>query len=572
VPAIRRRQTRRRNASTALTTLLVAGPAGQAFAALPGASGKGKGDTASDARGAEGPTAGTFFKLGATGPAVAEIQNRLGIPADSAFGVQTKQAVRDFQQRNGLLADGVVGPLTWTKLMGLEQAAIAAGADRGDVAVVVRERNADSPPLASAATANVTSGSAVSRTADDAEPRHGGPSVGGGDAPADALEEDTGGAPDAGIPAAPTQPAPRPVSQRIGVCGPLSLRLPVKGTLTSPFGPRGGRNHDGIDISAITGTPIRAAECGVVSVSGPQGDYGKMVCVEHSSRFETCYAHMSRTAASQGQTVRKGQVIGYVGSTGRSTGPHVHLEARENGQAQDPTRYLRGGAVPGVPKIRTAANASASIGGPGVQSRAASTRKQSTSRTVRSAGVENTMAISGSGTANGSGGLAAPAATIASTPPRSQAVAPQASVALPATTTAPAPPAAPQPAARVAPPAPTPLRSNEAPAAVSPMEAAAPEQGAPLEAGDTAVLSEQQEQATPPEQPPAEDPVASAEDPAAVPVEPVERTTAAPSVETSAAPVPTESVDQPANETEQPALTDVPEIKTELIGTPDGSR
>ena len=137
----------------------------------------------------------------------------------------------------------------------------------------------------------------------------------------------------------------------MGACGTLQVSAPVDGTVTSDYGPRGGRNHDGLDIAAPTGTPVRAAECGVVSSRGVQGGYGNMVCVKHSSRFETCYAHLSRYAVSAGQEVRKGQVIGHVGCTGSCTGPHVHFETRVDGQAKDPSPYLRGALVPGEPTV-----------------------------------------------------------------------------------------------------------------------------------------------------------------------------------------------------------------------------
>ena len=108
----------------------------------------------------------------------------------------------------------------------------------------------------------------------------------------------------------------------------------MKGTQTSPFGPRWGRNHDGVDIAAPTGTAIRAAACGSVSFAGQQSGYGNIVCITHTSQFSTCYAHMSRFAVTQGAQVRQGQVIGYVGCTGSCTGPHLHFETRVNGQAQ----------------------------------------------------------------------------------------------------------------------------------------------------------------------------------------------------------------------------------------------
>ena len=140
----------------------------------------------------------------------------------------------------------------------------------------------------------------------------------------------------------------------------------MNGTQTSPFGPRWGRNHDGVDLAAPTGTAIRAAACGNVSFAGQQSGYGNIVCITHTSQFSTCYAHMSRFAVSQGAQVRQGQVIGYVGCTGSCTGPHLHFETRVNGQAQNPAPYLGGSSIPGkstavsakagTPKVTTAAS------------------------------------------------------------------------------------------------------------------------------------------------------------------------------------------------------------------------
>ena len=146
-------------------------------------------------------------------------------------------------------------------------------------------------------------------------------------------------------------------------CGSSTVASPVNGTVTSGFGPRWGRNHDGLDIAAPAGTAIRAAACGSVTIAGTQSGYGNIVCITHNSSFSTCYAHMSRFAVSQGARVRQGQVIGYVGCTGSCTGPHVHFETRVNGQAQDPRGYLDG-AVPGG-SAAAAAAATGAAGGPG---------------------------------------------------------------------------------------------------------------------------------------------------------------------------------------------------------------
>lgn len=118
------------------------------------------------------------------------------------------------------------------------------------------------------------------------------------------------------------------------------LIWPVRGPITSPFGPRWGRLHAGLDIGAPTGRPVRAADAGRVVVRGPQGAYGNYVCVRHTRTLTTCYAHLSGFATSKGDQVRKGEVIAYVGSTGASTGPHLHFETRVNGKPVDPKRYL----------------------------------------------------------------------------------------------------------------------------------------------------------------------------------------------------------------------------------------
>jgi murein DD-endopeptidase MepM/ murein hydrolase activator NlpD len=118
------------------------------------------------------------------------------------------------------------------------------------------------------------------------------------------------------------------------------LIWPVNGTLTSGFGMRWGRMHEGIDISAPTGTPIRAAESGSVRIAGSTGGYGNYTCVDHGGALSTCYAHQNSIGVSVGQTVAQAQIIGTVGSTGHSTGPHLHFEVRVNGQAVDPLGYL----------------------------------------------------------------------------------------------------------------------------------------------------------------------------------------------------------------------------------------
>lgn len=121
-----------------------------------------------------------------------------------------------------------------------------------------------------------------------------------------------------------------------------SLGKPVNGPITSGYGMRSMGNHMGIDFGAPTGTPIYAAGSGnVKKVSqGYSGGYGNMVVIGHG-KYDTLYAHMSSIATSNGAYVEKGQLIGYVGSTGRSTGPHLHFEVRVGGKPVNPMSYLK---------------------------------------------------------------------------------------------------------------------------------------------------------------------------------------------------------------------------------------
>jgi len=124
------------------------------------------------------------------------------------------------------------------------------------------------------------------------------------------------------------------------------LIWPVSGTLSSGFGGRsspggiGSTYHEGIDIAVPEGTPIRAAKGGTVIMASYNGGYGNYTCIDHGSGLSTCYGHQSGFAVSAGQSVDQGQVIGYSGNTGSSTGPHLHFEVRINGVAQDPLAYL----------------------------------------------------------------------------------------------------------------------------------------------------------------------------------------------------------------------------------------
>jgi len=131
----------------------------------------------------------------------------------------------------------------------------------------------------------------------------------------------------------------------------VPIRKPMTGELewTSGFGMRqdpfvrGPAMHTGLDIRADTGEPARATAAGTVTIAGWNGGYGKMVEVDHGNGFATRYGHLSAIDVEVGQSVRIGQIVGRVGTTGRSTGPHLHYETRVDGDAVDPQKFLRAG-------------------------------------------------------------------------------------------------------------------------------------------------------------------------------------------------------------------------------------
>jgi murein DD-endopeptidase MepM/ murein hydrolase activator NlpD len=124
--------------------------------------------------------------------------------------------------------------------------------------------------------------------------------------------------------------------------------LPVRGAITSNYGkresPRSGVEefHSGIDISKSTGTPVSATADGIVSFSGWNGGSGNLVVLEHGFGYSTFYAHNKMNTVKVGQKVRRGDVIGYIGSTGNTTGPHVHYEIWKDGSSVNPKKYIEG--------------------------------------------------------------------------------------------------------------------------------------------------------------------------------------------------------------------------------------
>jgi len=123
--------------------------------------------------------------------------------------------------------------------------------------------------------------------------------------------------------------------------------LPVKGYITDGFGMRrnpfngeGRETHEGIDIAVDFGTPVSSTADGLVIHAGPYSGYGNLVIVYHTNGITTRYGHLSRITVEAGQRIKRGDQLGHAGSTGRSTGPHVHYEVRENDQSVDPVKYL----------------------------------------------------------------------------------------------------------------------------------------------------------------------------------------------------------------------------------------
>ena len=125
----------------------------------------------------------------------------------------------------------------------------------------------------------------------------------------------------------------------------VPLAMPVQDAFryTSPFGPRWGRMHEGVDMAGPVGTPIYATADGVVTFAGWQNGYGRIIKVQHEFGLETRYPHLNAMRVQVGQRVARGERIGDMGNSGRSTGPHLHYEVRVNGEAVDPMTYIRAG-------------------------------------------------------------------------------------------------------------------------------------------------------------------------------------------------------------------------------------
>lgn len=156
----------------------------------------------------------------------------------------------------------------------------------------------------------------------------------------------------AGLAIAPANPLAAGVPTYRPASVSIPSRMPVEGaSLTSGYGMRnhpvlgGRRAHRGVDLAMPTGTPVYATADGVVSKAEWFSSYGLYISLEHGAAIQSRYGHLSRLSVASGQQVRKGDLIGYVGSTGRSTGPHLHYEVRIAGAAVNPVPYMQGSVL-----------------------------------------------------------------------------------------------------------------------------------------------------------------------------------------------------------------------------------
>jgi murein DD-endopeptidase MepM/ murein hydrolase activator NlpD len=532
--ASRSHRQRRKGTSLAVGAAMLASPVMPAFAGSAGKGGSrssGSGAPALDTSSLSAATGGRteLLRFGDVGPAVAAIQRQVGVDDDGIFGPITQAGVQRFQRAHGLALTGIVDARTWAALF------------NGRVLFYDQSGDRDAPARPAV----------VRLVVDDDEDGPAGSPEGTGDAPATAEEPsgDPGGggegsgedAPDATPAPRPTRPAPQPAPRpeaptttqtQAGGCA-ARTSAPVQGTVTGRFGEgRGDHTHAGVDIAAPSGTPIQAIQCGTVVQSGSESGYGLMVCVRHAGGLTTCYAHMSRTQASVDQQVRAGQVIGYVGCTGSCTGPHVHVEVRRNGRAEDPAPYLAGqqtiaGTTATAASVRRTPTTSAGV----------------SSRTVARAAVQTGAAPTPAAEPT----QAAPAA------PPAPAVAPAQAAPAAQPVAAPEQPApAPAPAPEQPAPAPAPAPEQSAPAAApapeQPAPAPAPEQPAP-EAAPAPEQAAPEPAPTPEQAAPALAPEQSAPASAPAPEQPAP----APAEEPAPTPAPAPEASAPAPENAAPA-------------------
>ena len=239
---------------------------------------------------------------------------------DGIAGPGTRAAVRRFQRRAGLVVDGIPGPLT-RRALGRRggprwgSRTLVEGARGWDVVVLqfkLARRGFPSGRFDGGFGARV--GAALRRF------------------------QIWAGLPPVGV----VGPATRAALRRRAPRSPLRFRRPVSGPIGDRFGPRGDRFHSGLDFTAGMGARTRAAAGGCVVMAGwDRGGYGNLVVLRHRFGVTTWYAHLSAITVRAGQCVAPGTLIGRVGSTGNSTGPHSHFEVRVRGAVVDPLAALR---------------------------------------------------------------------------------------------------------------------------------------------------------------------------------------------------------------------------------------
>jgi peptidoglycan hydrolase-like protein with peptidoglycan-binding domain len=244
-------------------------------------------------------------------------------PVDGISGAQTRRAVRRFQRRKRLTADGIAGPRTLRALghrgrPRLGSRPLRAGKSGWDVAALQFLLNARGyGPGGFDGSFGPNTARAVRR-----------------------FQAAAGLAVD-GVAGPSTLGALRTQRRQAGPSGPVRFLRPLGVPIGDGFGWVAGRQHTGIDFPARSGTPVGAAGRGIVAFAEwSSGGYGYLVVVKHRLGFESWYAHLSRIAAWEGQAVDGGSRIGYVGSTGWSTGPHLHFEVRHFGTPIEPVPRL----------------------------------------------------------------------------------------------------------------------------------------------------------------------------------------------------------------------------------------
>jgi peptidoglycan hydrolase-like protein with peptidoglycan-binding domain len=253
---------------------------------------------------------------------------------DGVAGPATRRAVRRFQRRRGLRADGVAGPRTRRALGRRGRPALGSrtmrSGNRGwDVAALqfLLRRRGCGPRRIDGGFGPATA------AAVRACQRRRGLTVDGVAGPATVRALRAGG----------SGRSRRRSSSPVASSTPVRFLRPVAAPMTDGFGPRGGRPHHGIDFPAPSGTAVTAGGVGVVRSAGYNAfGYGNLVIVSHRLGFESWYAHLSSVAVAPGRAVSGGVLVGRVGSTGHSTGPHLHFEVRRDGTPIDPLPLLLG--------------------------------------------------------------------------------------------------------------------------------------------------------------------------------------------------------------------------------------